>query len=58
VRDASRTWDVLMLNARRQAEGYARVLPQVEPVLAALVRIGGLVHSTDGGHSFLPRRAA
>jgi len=23
VRDASRTWDVLMLNARRQAEGYA-----------------------------------
>ena len=27
VRDASRTWDVLMLNARRQAEGYARALP-------------------------------
>jgi hypothetical protein len=27
VRDASRTCDVLMLNARRQAEGYARALP-------------------------------
>ena len=27
ARDASRTWDVLMLNARRQAEGYARALP-------------------------------
>ncbi len=27
VREASRTWDVLMLNARRQAEGYARALP-------------------------------
>jgi hypothetical protein len=27
VRDASRAWDVLMLNARRQAEDYARALP-------------------------------
>ena len=27
ARDAGRTWDVLMLNARRQAEGYARALP-------------------------------
>lgn len=27
VRDASRSWDVLMLNARRQAEDYARSLP-------------------------------
>jgi hypothetical protein len=27
IRNASRTWDVLMLNARRQAEGYARALP-------------------------------
>ncbi len=27
VRGASRAWDVLMLNARRQAEGYARALP-------------------------------
>ena len=28
VRDTtSRSWDVLMLNARRQAEGYARALP-------------------------------
>lgn len=27
ARTASRTWDVLMLNARRQAEGYARCLP-------------------------------
>jgi hypothetical protein len=27
VRSASRAWDVLMLNARRQAEGYARALP-------------------------------
>ena len=26
-RGASRAWDVLMLNARRQAEGYARALP-------------------------------
>jgi hypothetical protein len=35
-----------------------RVLPQVEAVLAALVRVGGLVHSPDNGRSFLPRRAA
>jgi hypothetical protein len=35
-----------------------RVLPQVEAVLAALVRVGGLVHSPDGGRSFLPRRVA
>jgi SAM-dependent methyltransferase len=35
-----------------------RVLPQVEAVLAALVRVGGLVTSPDGGRSFLPRRAA
>jgi hypothetical protein len=34
------------------------VLPQVEAVLAALVRVGGLVHSPDGGRSFLPRRVA
>jgi hypothetical protein len=27
VRTATRAWDVLMLNARRQAEGYARALP-------------------------------
>jgi hypothetical protein len=27
VRGANRAWDVLMLNARRQAEGYARALP-------------------------------
>jgi len=27
VRSATRAWDVLMLNARRQAEGYARALP-------------------------------
>ena len=27
VRGASRAWDVLMLNARRQAEHYARALP-------------------------------
>ena len=26
-RSSSRSWDVLMLNARRQAEGYARALP-------------------------------
>ena len=26
-RDASRSWDVLMMNARQQAEGYARALP-------------------------------
>jgi hypothetical protein len=26
-RSASRAWDVLMMNARRQAEGYARCLP-------------------------------
>ena len=35
-----------------------RVLPQIEAVLAALVRVGGLVHSPDGGRSFLIRRAA
>jgi hypothetical protein len=35
-----------------------RVLPQVEAVLTALVRVGGLVDSPDGGRSFLPRRAA
>jgi len=35
-----------------------RVLPQVDAVLAALLRVGGLVHSPDGGRSFLPRRAA
>jgi hypothetical protein len=35
-----------------------RTLPQVEAVLAAPVRVGGLVHSTDGGRSFLPRRTA
>jgi hypothetical protein len=34
-----------------------RVLPQVEAVLGALVGVGGLVHSPDGGRSFLPRRA-
>jgi hypothetical protein len=39
----------------RQGRG---VLPQVEAVLAALVRVGGLVTSPDGGRSFLPRRAA
>jgi hypothetical protein len=27
VRGVSKAWDVLMLNARRQAEGYARALP-------------------------------
>ena len=27
ARSASRAWDVLMFNARRQAEGYARALP-------------------------------
>ena len=27
IRTANRTWDVLMLNARRQAEDYARALP-------------------------------
>ena len=27
VRGAAKAWDVLMLNARRQAEGYARALP-------------------------------
>jgi SAM-dependent methyltransferase len=26
-RDAGRSWDVLMMNARQQAEGYARALP-------------------------------
>jgi hypothetical protein len=34
------------------------ILPQIEAVLAALVRVGGLVTSPDGGRSFLPRRAA
>jgi hypothetical protein len=35
-----------------------RVLPQVEAVLAALIRVGGLVTSPDGGRSFLSRRVA
>lgn len=35
-----------------------RVLPQIEAVLSALTRIGGLVHSQDGGRSFTTRRAA
>lgn len=35
-----------------------RILPQIEAVLAALMRIGGLVHSADGGRTFLPRRVA
>jgi hypothetical protein len=35
-----------------------RILPQVEAVLAALVRVGGLVTTPDSGRSFLPRRAA
>jgi hypothetical protein len=35
-----------------------RVLPQVEAVLAALLRVGGLVTTPDAGRSFLPRRAA
>ncbi|WP_428486930.1 class I SAM-dependent DNA methyltransferase [Rhodopila sp.] len=35
-----------------------RILPQIEAVLAALVRVGGLVYSPDGGRGFLPRRAA
>jgi len=35
-----------------------RMLPQVEAVLAALVRVGGMVHSPDGGRTFAPRRAA
>ncbi|NEU12804.1 class I SAM-dependent DNA methyltransferase [Methylobacterium sp. BTF04] len=30
-RGAERAWDVLMLNARRQAEGYARSLPSDHP---------------------------
>ena len=34
-----------------------RVLPQVESVLAALVRVGGLVHSPDGGRTLAPLRA-
>ncbi len=34
-----------------------RILPQIEAVLAALVRVGGLVHTPDAGRSFLPRRA-
>ena len=35
-----------------------RVLPQIEAVLAALVRVGGLAHSPDGGRGFMIRRAA
>jgi hypothetical protein len=37
------------------------VLPQIEAVLAvlaALVRVGCLAYSPDGGRAFLPRRAA
>ena len=35
-----------------------RVLPQIEAVLSAMVRVGGLIYSPDGGQSFLPRRTA
>jgi hypothetical protein len=34
------------------------VLPQIEAVLAALVCVGCLAYSPDGGRAFLPRRAA
>jgi hypothetical protein len=34
------------------------VLPQIEAALAAMLRVGGLVYSPDGGQSFLPRAAA
>ena len=35
-----------------------RVLPQIEAALHAMLRVGGLVHSRDGGQSFAARRAA
>jgi hypothetical protein len=35
-----------------------RVLPQMEAALAAMVRIGSLICSPDGGRSFTGRRAA
>ena len=35
-----------------------RVQPQIEAALAALVRVGSLVSSPDGGRSFVPGRAA
>lgn len=41
-RNASRGWDVLMLNARRQAEDYARALPVAEgwPPFILVVDVG------------------
>jgi hypothetical protein len=35
-----------------------RVLPQIEAALAAAARVGSLVHTPNGGRTFLPRRAA
>jgi hypothetical protein len=35
-----------------------RALPQIEAALAAMVRVGGLVYSPDGGRTFISRRAA
>ena len=35
-----------------------KVLPKIEAALAAMVRVGGLVCSLDGGRSFQPRRVA
>jgi hypothetical protein len=35
-----------------------RVLPQIDAVLHAMLRVGGLIYSTDGGQSFATRRAA
>lgn len=35
-----------------------RILPQVEAALSALLRVGSLVTTTDGGRSFQARRAA
>ena len=43
--------------AQRFRQGR-RVLPQIEAALAAMVRVGGLVSTQDGGRSFVPRPAA
>ena len=59
---------IAMLNAATQpasptalAAGFRqgrRVLPQIEAALAAMVRVGGLVSTPDGGRSFLSRQVA
>jgi hypothetical protein len=59
---------VAMLNAATEPLGATalalrfrqgrRVLPQIEAALHAMLRVGGIIYSTDGGQSFATRLAA